>query len=54
VAELLEAVLALGRRRLRNGRARLQGILDRLRGRVARNAAAARSHARRRVAEQPP
>ena len=54
MAEILEAVLALWRHGLWNSRARLQGLLDRLRGRVARNAAAARAHARRRLMEQPP
>jgi hypothetical protein len=54
LAEALKAVLALGRQRLRHGRARLAGVLDRLQGCAARNAAAARSHARRRRAEQPP
>lgn len=54
VAEALDAVLALFHRRLRDGRTRLTGILDLLQGRAARNAAAARSHERCRLAKQPP
>ena len=54
VAEALEAVLALFRHLLRDGRTILAEVLARLQGRAARNAAAARSHARRRLVEQPP
>ena len=52
--EALQAVLDLGRQRLRDGRAWLAGVRDRLQGCAARNAAAARAHARRRLGEQPP
>ena len=51
MAEALEAVLALFRHLLRDGRTLLAEVLARLQGRAARNAAAARSHARRRRAE---
>ncbi len=54
LAEALEAVLALFRSLRWDGRALLVALQDRLRGRAARNAAAARSHARRRLVEQPP
>jgi len=54
VAEALEVVLALFRSLLRDGRRRLAEVLARLQGRAARNAAAARSHERRRRAQQPP
>ncbi len=47
-------MLALLRSLRRDGRALLVALQDRLRGRAARNAAAARSHARRRRIEQPP
>ena len=53
MAEALDAVLALFRSLRWNGRALLAAVLDRLQGRAARNAAA-RSHARRRLAEQRP
>ncbi len=54
MAEALEAVLALFRNLRWGGHALLAAVLDRLQGRAARNAAAARSHARRRWVEQPP
>ena len=54
MAEALDAVLALFRNLLRDGRARLAEVLARLQGRAARNATAARAHARRRLMEQPP
>jgi len=54
LAEALEAVLALFRSLRWDGRALLAALQDRLRGRAIRNAAAARSHARRRLVEQPP
>ena len=54
VAEALNAVLALFRNLRWDGHALLAAVLDRLQGRAARNAAAARSHARRRWVAQPP
>jgi len=54
VAEALDAVPALFRNLPRDGRRMLAAILDRLQGRASRNAAAARAHERRRLAEQPP
>lgn len=54
LAEALKVVPALWRQRMRHGRARRAGVLDRLQGCAVRNAAAARSHERRRRAEQPP
>ena len=54
LAEALEAGLALFRSLRWDGRALLAALQDRLRGRAIRNAAAARSHARRRLVEQPP